>query len=191
MLIHPRRSRVLEGNANVARPYPWKCRSCGKQTLSPAVVDYSTSLEHDGRSYDFVIPELELLECTSCGQRVLPDGAQERVYDGLRREAGLLTPVEIRENRKRLRLKQEQLANDLGVAKETVSRWETGAQIQQRHTDLLLRIYFDLPECRRYFTREPGNHHTSPLVQIKRPPIPATTETFSRWSVLSPVSMNH
>jgi hypothetical protein len=34
------------------------------------------------------------------------------------------------------------LAAHLGVAKETVSRWETGGQIQQRGYDLLLRLYF-------------------------------------------------
>ena len=42
----------------------------------------------------------------------------------------------------------------LRVAKETVSRWETGAQIQQRAMDLLLRLFFDIPEVRRQLGRD-------------------------------------
>jgi transcriptional regulator with XRE-family HTH domain len=34
------------------------------------------------------------------------------------------------------------LAERLGVAEETISRWETGALIQSRAMDNLLRVYF-------------------------------------------------
>ena len=37
---------------------------------------------------------------------------------------------------------------------ETLSRWETGAQIQQRGFDLLLRLYFALPAVREYLAPE-------------------------------------
>jgi hypothetical protein len=35
------------------------------------------------------------------------------------------------------------------VGPATVSRWETGGQVQQRSLDKLLRLYFTLPEVRR------------------------------------------
>lgn len=137
----------------MARPYPWKCRSCGKQTLSPTVVNYATVMEHDGRSYSFTVPDLAILECTACHERVLPDESFEKVLHQLRTEAGLLTPAEIREQRKQLGLTQEQFANQLNVAKETVSRWETGGQIQQRGFDTLLRLYFHFPDVRKYLAK--------------------------------------
>jgi transcriptional regulator with XRE-family HTH domain len=62
-----------------------------------------------------------------------------------RREARLLTPDEIRDGREKLGLTQKQFANLLGVGEATVSRWETGAQIQQRAMDRFLRVCLASP----------------------------------------------
>jgi len=113
-----------------------------------------------------MVPGLSILECASCGEQVLPDDALGRVLDKLRSEAGLLTPTEIREQRKQLRLTQEQIASQLNVAKETVSRWETGGQIQQRGFDTLLRVYFRFADVRRYLAKKESgsqsSHQTAP-----------------------------
>src|SRR5437762_341779 len=61
------------------------------------------------------------------------------------REARLLAPEEIRAGRERLALTQKQFANLLGVGEATVSRWETGAQIQQRAMDRFLRVCLASP----------------------------------------------
>jgi putative zinc finger/helix-turn-helix YgiT family protein len=111
-------------------------------------VDYSVEMDHDGRSYTITIPQLEVLECESCKNRVLTDDAHKRIANALRREASLLTPEEIRASRETLGLTQKQLATYLKVAESTVSRWETGGQIQQRAMDLLLRLFFGLHEVR-------------------------------------------
>jgi putative zinc finger/helix-turn-helix YgiT family protein len=124
-------------------------------------MDYPAEIEHDGRPYSFVVPGIEILECDACHNRVLTDAAFAAVMDKLRAEAGLLTPAEIREKRKGLGLTQEQLASDLKIAKETVSRWETGGQIQQRAMDSLLRLYFDLPAVREYLTQSQGAPSTT------------------------------
>jgi putative zinc finger/helix-turn-helix YgiT family protein len=132
----------------VARPFPWKCRTCGEKKVRPTVTDYTAEMEHDGRSYTIRVPNLELLECESCKTRMLTDEARRSLSYALRKEAGLLLPGEIREHRLTLGLNQDQLAKYLKVAKETVSRWETGGQIQQRAMDLLLRIFFGVPFVR-------------------------------------------
>lgn len=132
------------------RPFPWKCGTCGKRAVNPQVVEYTTEKEHDGRAYSLKIPNLQIFECEECHTRTLPDDSSDKVTDALREAAGLLTPKEIRDKRKHLGLTQEQLANFLKVAKETVSRWETGGQIQQRSMDLLLRLFFNVPEVRRW-----------------------------------------
>jgi len=48
----------------------------------------------------------------------------------------------------KLGLKQQELAEQLGVAPETISRWVNGALIQSRAMDNLLRLYFDSKEVR-------------------------------------------
>jgi len=135
----------------MTRPYPWKCRRCRKEAVRPKVADYTTEIEHDGRSYSVTAPNLDILECTECSARTLPDKSFEEVMNAFRQQAGLLTPSQIREKRKQLGLTQEQLAGYLKVAEETVCRWEKGGQIQQRSMDLLLRLFFDVPEVRHYF----------------------------------------
>jgi putative zinc finger/helix-turn-helix YgiT family protein len=57
----------------------------------------------------------------------------------------LLSPEEIRRSREKLGLTQKQFAALLGVGEATVSRWETGAQIQQRAMDRFLRLCFASP----------------------------------------------
>jgi transcriptional regulator with XRE-family HTH domain len=70
--------------------------------------------------------------------------------DELRRQAGLLSPTEIKEKRTKLALTQAQLASYLKVAESTVCRWERGGQIQQRAMDLLLRAFFSVPQMQQF-----------------------------------------
>lgn len=128
--------------------------------MNPAVVDYPVQMEHDGRAYSFTVPNLEVLQCDSCRNRVLTDAAHKAITNALRREAGLLLPEEIRARRTAVGLTQKQLAASLKVAESTLCRWETGGQIQQRAMDLLLRLFFEVPEVRRWLgaggTIDPG-----------------------------------
>jgi putative zinc finger/helix-turn-helix YgiT family protein len=57
----------------------------------------------------------------------------------------LLSTEDIRQGRDRLGLTQKQFANLLGVGEATVSRWETGAQIQQRAMDRFVRVCLSTP----------------------------------------------
>jgi DNA-binding transcriptional regulator YiaG len=73
---------------------------------------------------------------------VRDDAANRRISNALRQQLRLLTPEQIRANRDALGLTQPELAGMLGIAVATLSRWETGAQIQQRAMDRLLRVTF-------------------------------------------------
>ncbi len=134
----------------MARPFPWKCRNCGHQAVRPKVLNYETEMEHDGRLYSLTIPNLEILECDACHNRTLPDAALRRIVDQLRAKAELLTPEEIREQRLRLGLTQEELAKLLRVAEETVSRWESEKQIPQRAMNDFMEVLFNVPEAREF-----------------------------------------
>jgi putative zinc finger/helix-turn-helix YgiT family protein len=133
--------------------------------VNPTVVDYSTDLEHDGRSYHVALPDLRVFRCEACGVLVLPDESHRRLSLALRTEAGLLTPAEIKRNRDKLGLTQKQLADLIQVAECTVCRWETGAQIQQRAMDQLLRLFFEVPAVRDYL--EQNCQATTDLVPLR------------------------
>src|SRR5437016_3707811 len=130
-------------------PFPWPCAHCGKREIYPAEVEYTTEIVHDGRPYTVTIPALRTHQCRNCKELVLDTEASRQITEAFRRVANLLRPEEIRQHRKALGLSQEALGERLEVAKATLSRWETGAQIQQRSLDKLLRLFFDLPEVRR------------------------------------------
>ena len=75
-------------------------------------------------------------------------GVDDRIVAALRAEVGLLSPQEIHKRRTQLELSQQEIAEQLGVAKETIARWESGALIQPRAMDNLLRLYFESQEVR-------------------------------------------
>jgi putative zinc finger/helix-turn-helix YgiT family protein len=127
------------------RTFPKRCGKCGQKKMHLATVNYATSIEHDGRTYHVKIPALTVPQCANCKALSIDDEADQQISAAFRREAGLLTPEEIREGREKLGLTQKLFANLLGIGEATVSRWETGAQIQQRAMDRFLRVCLASP----------------------------------------------
>lgn len=132
------------------KPFPWKCGTCRQRGLVPVVLDYQTEITHDGRAYPLSLPALKVFRCEQCGAIVLDDEACKRITAALRVAAGLLSPEEIRRGREALGLTQEQFARYLQVGQETLARWETGGQTPQHSMDRLMRLYFQVPEARRF-----------------------------------------
>jgi len=144
MTHDPRNERAIGRD----KPFPWRCLKCLKRDVFPATVPYTAEVSHDGRLYKVQVPALEIPRCRSCGELVFTNRVDEQITAALRAQLRLLTPAQIRESRKALKLLQQELAERLGVAEATISRWETGMLIQSRAMDNLLRAYFALPELR-------------------------------------------
>jgi putative zinc finger/helix-turn-helix YgiT family protein len=112
-------------------------------------ISYTVQFDHDGRKYQVTVPDLSVPRCAKCSAISLDEKADRQIDAAFRKQAGLLAPEEIRRQRTALKLTQEELAEAIGIASTTLSRWETGGQIQQRSLDKLLRLFFELPEVRR------------------------------------------
>jgi putative zinc finger/helix-turn-helix YgiT family protein len=110
-----------------------------------AAVSYATTIEHDGRAYRVEVPALTVPQCGHCQASGIDAEADRQISAAFRHAARLLTPEEIREGREKLGMTQKQFASLLGVGEATVSRWETGAQIQQRAMDRFLRLCLASP----------------------------------------------
>lgn len=165
------------------RPFPWKCRECREKAVKPFVTNYTAELEHDGRLYTVSVNELSILRCEACGSQLLPDEAFAKVMDQLRREAKLLMPSEIRAGRNNLKLSQKDFAYLLGVAPETVSRWENGGQIQQRVMNDFIKAFFNVPQLREFLRALRGRAEpavgTPPSLATNTTPTDTWTAAFS------------
>jgi putative zinc finger/helix-turn-helix YgiT family protein len=107
-------------------------------------------MDHDGRKYEVSVADFRVLQCSECGDIQFDDAADERLSEALRAKIGLLAPEQIRQRREALKLTQKELAALMRLAESTLSRWETGAQIQQRSMDAFLRCFFEIEQVRTY-----------------------------------------
>ena len=130
------------------KPFPWLCGNCLKDEVHQVTTRYSANIKHDGRVHHVTIPKMTVPKCRACGEIVFSNGTENQIRQALRVHLVLLTPQQMKEGRKALGLKKISLAKRLGVAAETISRWESGALIQSRAMDNLLRVYFAVPEAR-------------------------------------------
>ncbi len=129
-------------------PFPWLCPNCGQADVWPTIINYQAKMNYEGRSYEFEVRDLEVFECRKCGEQLFNNDADRSISTAFRATLGLLQPEQVRLGRKALALSQKELAKHLGVAEESISRWETGALIQSRVVDRQIRLYFQLPAVR-------------------------------------------
>jgi putative zinc finger/helix-turn-helix YgiT family protein len=161
----PEKTTPVEISPSKGKPFPWRCPECGKKEVRPATVQHTSQIKHDGRLYTVEIPKLRVPQCGACGELVFDNDADEQIAQALREQLGLLSGSQIRKNREDLGLSQRVLAEHLGVAVETISRWENGALTQTRAMDRYLRVYFGVPAARAALVGKSG---TFPLgVQVE------------------------
>src|SRR5262249_8187549 len=111
--------------------------------------DYSTTLKHDAIPYTIRVPDMAIPTCRKCGARVFTIETGDRIAAALRARVGILTPEEIRQYRATFNLRQQELADQLGVPIDQIEPWEEGGLIQSRAEDNLLRRFFEFREARR------------------------------------------
>jgi putative zinc finger/helix-turn-helix YgiT family protein len=119
--------------------------------------------------YEFPIPDLTVPRCAACGELVFNYAADDQIRQALRAHLRLLTPEHIRGGREALGLKSKELAERLGVAAETISRWERGGLVQSRAMDNLLRVYFAVPAVRAVLrgAEQDPNLGTEPVARLQ------------------------
>ena len=95
------------------------------------------------------VPSVVHLKCPRCGEIVLRFLDAKRFHQDAialyRRKHGLLSADEIRAIRARFGLTQGGLSRLLRLGANTVSRWESGRNVQTAAMDILLRLIRDLP----------------------------------------------
>lgn len=97
------------------------------------------------------------LHCPKCREVMLDVHEawmlSDRAISEYRARHGLMSGLEIRMLRRRLGLTQAALARLLRLGGSTISRWESGRNVQSAALDILLRLIRDLPEALPYLRR--------------------------------------
>lgn len=95
------------------------------------------------------VPSVLHLSCPNCCEVVLRFQEAKRLHEDAiavyRKKHGLLSADEIRAIREQFSLTQAELAALLRLGANTVSRWESGRNVQTAAMDMLLRLIRDLP----------------------------------------------
>jgi putative zinc finger/helix-turn-helix YgiT family protein len=98
---------------------------------------------------EIAVPSAAHLSCPKCGEILLRYQDSKRLGEDAiaiyRRKHGLLSADEIRAIRERFDLTQADLARLLRLGANTVSRWESGRNVQSAAMDMLLRLIRDVP----------------------------------------------
>jgi putative zinc finger/helix-turn-helix YgiT family protein len=141
-------AKAKKRSPNTDRPFPWRCRHCGKQEVVMATIRYDAEVQHDGRLHAFSIPRLEIPACQDCGEKVFTEQVDAQINKALHVHLKLLTAEQIRNCIQRVGMSQKEFANCVGIAAETLSRWLNETQIQSRAMDNLLRVFFAFPGVR-------------------------------------------
>ena len=160
------------------RPFPWRCGSCDEKEVYRTPSAYKTTIKYEGRPYDVELPDLELPKCRKCGEVVFDNHAGHQINRVLRQQLGLLQPDQIRAGRNELGLSQRDFAAHLGVAEESVSRWETGALIQSRVVDRQIRLFFEFPSVREALIELQQGVSFGEVVKIATPTLPSTASVL-------------
>ena len=130
-----RRGQVLTDDA---------CPACGT-----TMIEKRGTLRLPVNGEDIAVPSAAHLSCPKCGEVVLRFQDSKRLGEDAivlyRKKHGLLSADEIRALRERFNLNQADLARLLRLGANTVSRWESGRNVQSAAMDMLLRLIRDLP----------------------------------------------
>lgn len=116
-----------------------KCMECGGELFRS-----SQPITSEFRGEKLIVCDVEHWCCSSCDE-IIYDADDLAAYSkaenaAYRERLGLLSPEEIRAIRRKLDLTQKQFEELLGVSTPTVSRWETGAAVQSKMADNLIRV---------------------------------------------------
>lgn len=120
------------------------CPTCGTM-MREARATLHTPVDGE----DVAVPDVPHFKCPKCREQVLTYTQARRFEEDAialyRKKYGLLSGDQIRAIRERHNLTQVELARLLRLGPNTISRWESGRNVQTAALDVLLRLIRDLP----------------------------------------------
>lgn len=117
---------------------PATCALCGSKTAFTSMQDHVFDYRHNGKMVTLNV-QVPVIECETCDEVYFGDGAEEIKHEAVCTFLGRLSPKEIVQLRKNLKMSQAQLADATGIGVASIKRWERGLVIQGAALDRQLR----------------------------------------------------
>lgn len=89
--------------------------------------------------------QISVYKCRRCGARWTDGASEDARQEAVCRHLGRLTPAEVKAVRDLYGLSQADFSRVTGLGEASLSRWETGAQVQNAACDRLLRLIKEDP----------------------------------------------
>ena len=128
------------------------CPRCGTM-----MTERRSALEVPVNGEEVSVRSASHLRCPKCDEVVLRFADARRLQEDAiaiyRKKHGLLSADEIRGIRGRFGLTQRELSDLLHLGANTISRWESGRNVQTEAMEMLLRLIRDLPGSLDYLRR--------------------------------------
>jgi putative zinc finger/helix-turn-helix YgiT family protein len=128
------------------------CPSCGTGML-----ERRSQLKLPLNGENVSVPSALHMSCPKCGEVVLRFEDSRRLQEDAiaiyRKKHGLLSASQIRAIRERFGLTQGEFGRLLHLGANTISRWESGRNVQTESMEMLLRLIRDLPGSLDYLRR--------------------------------------
>ncbi|MFC1761195.1 type II TA system antitoxin MqsA family protein [Planctomycetota bacterium] len=159
-----------------------------RQDICPNCEDYcEVVLKRRDESYtvrgEEIILSVENTICSQCGEPIGKDEQDQGILDAIhaeyRHRADLLTPVRIKEIRKRYQLSQKSFSALLGMSEATVNRYEKGGLQDQTH-DTAIRAC-ERPEVMRDLLTRRGHLLTDWQLKRAEQALEGQTEKADAW----------
>jgi len=129
------------------------CPQCGTM-----MTERRSALKHPVNGEKVSVTSALHLRCSKCSEVVLRFADARRLQEDAiaiyRRKHGLLSADEIRAIRGKFGLTQSELAHLLHLGANTISRWESGRNVQTEAMEMLLRLIRDLPGSIEYLRQQ-------------------------------------
>lgn len=153
------------------------CEECG----APTLVESNTVRRYVLGGLPHVeLHGVEVTRCPQCGAEEIAIPRIGQLHEVLARafvrQPRMIAPAEVRFLRKHLGLSTADFAQRMGVTRETVSRWETGANPMGAVADRLLRLLV--------LSHTPSESYAVDdlLRELSDTPAPARLEALAMWN---------
>lgn len=117
------------------------CPICGCMSLEPKSGSFKFSPPDNVSEEAIYINDSEWFQCSECEEILIPPKLRERLDEARYSALGLLSPKSIQDIRVEAGLTQKEISEILGVGEKTYTRWESGRSIQNKSSDMLIRLF--------------------------------------------------
>ncbi|GAA5483852.1 type II TA system antitoxin MqsA family protein [Haloferula sargassicola] len=127
--------KTIEQNPKAEAAIP--CFECESGKLIPELTDYETEHPKLGK---LTIPDVPVLVCDHCGDRVLGDEGNRRIDAYLDKALNVVTPEEIQVFLGKYGLTQKEASRITGFGEKNISRWAAGRSRPSESVSNMFRL---------------------------------------------------